>query len=54
MNNDPINALQENRSYQMFGFARQMRQATILLEVLQRLTYASVLILSLPLFFIPF
>lgn len=54
MNNDPLNALQENRSFQTLGFSKQIKQAATLIEFLVLLTYVSVLVLSLPLFFVPF
>jgi hypothetical protein len=52
MNNDTFDARQESRSFQTFGFSKQIKRATALVEVLLLLSYASVMILSLPLLFI--
>jgi hypothetical protein len=52
MNNEPIEVLHENRSFQTFGFSRQIKQATALVEVLLLLAYASAMMLSLSLLFI--
>lgn len=51
MNNEPVEVLHENRSFQTFGFSRQIKQATALVEVLL-LAYASAMMLSLSLLFI--
>jgi hypothetical protein len=52
MNNDPFEMLQDDRSFQTFGFSRRIKQTSTFVEVLVLLAYALVMVLSLPLMFI--
>jgi hypothetical protein len=52
MNKDTFNARQESHPFLMFGFSKQIKRATTLVEVLLLLAYASTMILSLSLLFI--
>ena len=52
MNKNLFDARLEARSFQKFGFSRQVKHVTTLVEVLLLLAYGLGMILSVPLLFI--